>query len=149
MMRRPLLSLSLSFVLTAVLGGQAAAHESVAAGPAAERLMTPRERVERNLRKEALRGRWDRNARIPSEAAMEYSVDRVGDVLKRIQADPKTADLIARIQVVSKGRTVTLSGWVQKPEDAQAFVETVRSMDGVDEVVDRLKVASSARDLIG
>lgn len=148
-MKQSIVSLSLPLVLAAALSGPVAAHESVAAGPAAERLMTPRERVERNLKKEALRGRWDRDARVPSEAAVEYSRDRVQDVLRRIQTDPKTADLIARIQVGSKGRTVTLSGWVQKPEDARAFVETVAAMDGVDEVVDRLKVASSARDLIG
>lgn len=148
-MHKSTLSVTLPIILATALSGPVAAHESVAAGPAAERLMTPRERVERNLRKEALRGRWDRDARIPSEAAVEYSRDRVQEVLRRIQTDPKTADLIARIQVGSKGRTVTLSGWVQKPEDARTFVETVAAMDGVDEVVDRLKVASSAKDLVG
>lgn len=148
-MNKPILSLCLTLILGAALSGPVVAHDSVAVGPAAERLMTPRERVERNLSKEVLRGRWDRDARIPSEAAVEYSRERVREVLRRIQTDPNTADLIARIRVSSKGRTVTLSGWVQKPEDALAFAQSVRSMDGVDEVVDLLKVASSAEELLG
>lgn len=148
-MHKPMIVLLSVWVGVSGVCGIVLAQEQLSAGPAAERLMTPRERVERNLRKEALRGRWDRDERIPSEAKVGYARDVVRQVLERIQTDPATTDLIARVQVVSKGRTVTLSGWVQKPEDAQVFVETVRSVDGVDEVVDRLKVATSAQDLVG
>ncbi|MCG3176575.1 MAG: hypothetical protein MOGMAGMI_01533 [Candidatus Omnitrophica bacterium] len=142
--RLPIMICALTLLVS---GSSADAKETTAAGPAADRLLTPRERVEKNLRKEALRGRWDRDARIPAEASVEYSRDRVAEVLRHLQEDPATADIVARLKVVSKGRTVTLSGRVLRAEDAQALERSVRSLEGIDTVVNDLRVVSSPREL--
>jgi osmotically-inducible protein OsmY len=61
------------------------------------------------------------------------------DVITRLEHDPRIADS-AEIAVAGDGGTITLRGTVERLSQRRAAESIARAVDGVDEVINHLKV---------
>ena len=117
-----------------------------------DRSLTPNERIQQSELKAqqnpSLRGRWNLKSRqAPSEES--FINDNLAEkILSNFREDETISKLSVKLKISSVSRVVTLSGVVNNAGERSLIEEKVSKMEGVQKVVNRLKVKTSDKDLL-
>lgn len=70
--------------------------------------------------------------------------ERTARVMEALRADAQTTDLVDHLTVETDGGQVIVRGVVADLDDEEAVLAVIDSVDGVNEIIDRLEVAALA-----
>jgi BON domain len=70
--------------------------------------------------------------------------ERTARVMEALRADAQTTDLVDHLSVETDGGQVIVRGVVADLDDEEAVLAVIDSVDGVNEIIDRLEVAALA-----
>lgn len=70
--------------------------------------------------------------------------ERTARVMEALRADAQTTDLVDHLSVETDGGQVVVRGVVADLDDEEAVLAVIDSVDGVNEIIDRLEVAALA-----
>lgn len=70
--------------------------------------------------------------------------ERTARVMEALRADAQTTDLVDRLSIETDGGQVIVRGVVGDLDDEEAVLAVIDSVDGVNEIIDRLEVAALA-----